>query len=288
MALWGATSLLGAFSVLVLSGMVFLPFYGRPTFEKWQYKMNPKFPSAQLVRKEIAQSLKGVAVGVLCPVFAIYASTRTVFGVRTQGYCGDPHNIGLQGFLIETAIIIAFSDFVEYAYHWIGHRYHFMWNVHKHHHVFYNPTPFAVIADEWMDQFIRSLPMVILPIMMPINIDLLFGIFGTLFYGYGVYLHWGYESPMLSAHNPVFNTSYHHYSHHAVSIIGRPVFTGFFFKLWDKIFGTESPNPCGCVECRPKRTRQDYSKVVKPDYSVLLRPGFWGEYLRGINIDVKE
>ena len=44
------------------------------------------------------------------------------------------------------------------------------------------------------------------PMMMPINIDLLFGIFGTLFYGYGVYLHWGYESPYLSAHNPIFNT----------------------------------------------------------------------------------
>lgn len=35
-------------------------------------------------------------------------------------------------------------------------------DVHKHHHVFYNPTPFAVIADEWMDQFIRSMPMIIL------------------------------------------------------------------------------------------------------------------------------
>jgi lathosterol oxidase len=35
-------------------------------------------------------------------------------------------------------------------------------DVHKHHHIFFNPTPFAVIADEWMDQFIRSLPMVVL------------------------------------------------------------------------------------------------------------------------------
>ena len=89
-----------------------------------------------------------------------------------------------------------------------------MWNVHKHHHVFFNPTPFAVIADELVDQFVRSLPLVILPAMMPINIDLLFLIFSTLFYGYGVYLHWGYESPYLSTHNPIFNTSYHHYSHH--------------------------------------------------------------------------
>ena len=50
------------------------------------------------MRKEIVQSLKGVAVGVLCPVFAIYASTRPVLGVQqlTQGYCNDPHGVGWQ------------------------------------------------------------------------------------------------------------------------------------------------------------------------------------------------
>jgi hypothetical protein len=32
---------------------------------------------------------------------------------------------------------------------------------HKFHHYFYNPSPFAVIADEYIDQFIRSTPMVV-------------------------------------------------------------------------------------------------------------------------------
>jgi lathosterol oxidase len=295
LALWAAMSALGALSVLVLSSVVFIPFYGRPSFEKWQYKTNPKFPSPQLVRKEVWQSLKGVAVGVLCPVFAVYASSparslpfldRSI--PLSMGYCGDPHDISWSGHLLQAAVIIGFSDFVEYAYHWVGHYFHFMWNVHKHHHVFYNPTPFAVIADEWMDQFIRSMPMVILPMMMPINIDLLFGIFGTLFYGYGVYLHWGYESPMLSAHNPIFNTSYHHYSHHATSIIGRPVYTGFFFKIWDYLFNTNATTPCNCVKCRPKRTLKDYANVTKPDYSILLQPSFWLNYVTSPNVDVKE
>ena len=87
--------------------------------------------------------------------------------------------------------------------------------------MFYNPSPFAVIADEYLDQFVRTLPMVILPYVMPINMDLLFAIFATLFYAYGVYLHWGYESKYLTAHNPVFNTAYHHYMHHAVSAKNR-------------------------------------------------------------------
>lgn len=154
-----------------------------------------------------------------CPAFALWASYRSM----SKGYCGDPHHVGVLGHWLQTLVIIGFSDFTEYGYHWLGHYFHFMWSIHKHHHVFYNPTPFAVIADEWMDQFMRSLPMVILPAIMPINIDLLFAIFTTLFYGYGVYLHWGHESSYLSAHNPIFNTSYHHYSHHAVSVIGKPV-----------------------------------------------------------------
>jgi lathosterol oxidase len=87
--------------------------------------------------------------------------------------------------------------------------------------MFYNPTPFAVIADEYLDQFVRTLPLVILPLALPINMDLMFLIYSTLFYGYGVYLHWGHESSLLSAHNPIFNTAYHHYIHHAVSAKGR-------------------------------------------------------------------
>jgi hypothetical protein len=32
----------------------------------------------------------------------------------------------------------------------LGHCYERFWAVHKHHHAFFNPTPFAVIADEYV------------------------------------------------------------------------------------------------------------------------------------------
>ena len=117
--------------------------------------------------------------------------------------------------------------------------------------------------------------MVIIPLLMRTNMDLLFGVFVFLFYGYGVYLHWGYESKLLSAHNPIFNTSYHHYIHHAISARGRPIYTGFFFKIWDAIFNTKEEKPCSCVECRPARTKAEFEKVHKPDYSVLLSVSWW-------------
>lgn len=66
--------------------------------------------------------------------------------------------------------------------------------------------------------------------------------------------------------------------HHALSIKIKPFYTGFFFKIWDRIFGTAYEGACRCVRCEQaagRRTRAQYAKVVKPDYSVLLRPAFW-------------
>lgn len=255
-ALWVTLTVLGLLSMLVLSGLLFWPYYYAPTFERWVLKTNPAFPSPALVKKEIIHMCKGLSVATLCPAFTLMMSK---WGM-SHGYCGlNPHqssssensflttnstNAGFGGnntfassanhasstaspfvesLLFQAVLIFFFTDFYEYAYHWIGHRFATFWAIHRHHHMFYNPSPFAVIADEYLDQFVRTLPMVILPLATPINMDLLFAIFATLFYGYGVYLHWGYESTILGAHNPVFNTAYHHYMHHAISAKGRLV-----------------------------------------------------------------
>ena len=86
--------------------------------------------------------------------------------------------------LFQAIVIFGFTDFYEYAYHWCGHRFVYLWSIHRHHHLFFNPSPFAVIADEYLDQFVRTIPMILIPLILPINIDLLFAIFATLFYGY--------------------------------------------------------------------------------------------------------
>lgn len=113
-AVWMTLSLLGAVATITLSSAVFIPYYAYPTYEKWTRKCNPKYPSPALVRKEIIQSLKGVAIGVLCPAFALYSSSKGL----SHGYCGDPNNIGIFGHFMQTLIIIGFTDFTEYGYHW--------------------------------------------------------------------------------------------------------------------------------------------------------------------------
>lgn len=64
-------------------------------------------------------------------------------------------------------------------------------------------------------------------------------------------------------------------THCSLSVV-RPIFTGFFFKIWDQVFSTEYPDKkCECFKCREPRPLSQWEAVEKPDYSVLLSPKWW-------------
>lgn len=268
---------LGFASQIVLSGATFYKYYVNPTFEQWQYKSNPQYPSPEKVQLEIVQMVKGLFTAVICPALSLYLTRNGL----TYGYCGTP--FGWTYELIMFVSIWIGCDFFEFYYHRLGHKYAMFWEEHKHHHVFNNPSPFAVIADDFVDQFCRATPLVLIPLFVPTNVDLLFFEFTLFFYGYGTYLHWGYEWPGLSAHQPYINSAYQHYLHHAKSIKGKPFHTGFFFKAWDQLFGSVYTGECTCAECDRKkgnRTRAHFDKIVKPDYSSLVSPSSWAKFLQ--------
>lgn len=273
---WWVLTLLGFGSQMLMSGTCFYLYYCQPSFEKWRWKTNPEFPSPHAVRGEIVQMLKGLVAATFCPALSLHLQKNGL----SKGYCGlsDTYGWGYHAmWLLSVSLAI---DLFEYAYHYCGHRMSAFWNVHKHHHHFPNPSPFAVIADEAPDQLVRSAPLVVVPLLVPTNQDLIFFQFAAIFYMYGTYLHWGFESPMLSAHQPYMNTSYHHYMHHALSIKNKPFYMGFYIKLWDHLFGTKMKGPCRCAVCEQvagRRTQQQYAKVIKPDYSVLLSTSFWSK-----------
>eukprot|EP00913_Durusdinium_trenchii_P012062 g11330.t2 len=119
---------------------------------------------------------------------------------KSQAFCGwGGRSVGWH--LGSLAALIISIDFFEWGYHYLGHQVPAMWKQHKSHHKFYNPTPFSVIADEAVDQLVRTMPM-LLSVIMPINMDVLFGLFAVMFYAYGVYLHSGYELAWPDAHHP--------------------------------------------------------------------------------------
>jgi len=271
---WALICFLTLVSVVLFSGPVFWFYYVRPTYEKWCYKINPRFPSPEDVRLEIQQTLKGIVAAAFAPALSLYLSQHGM----SYAYCGVGH-LGWGYMLLSFLACWILADLFEFSYHYLGHSVSFMWQVHRHHHRFYNPSPFSVIADEPMDQFVRALPMVLFPLVMPVNMDMLFTQFGFFFYAYGVYLHWGYEFENLDAHHSWINTSYHHYAHHALSIKNKPYHTGFYIQLWDKLAGS-TLEKCRCSKCaraKGERSIEAWQKVEKPDYSPLLSPWFWLE-----------
>jgi Delta7-sterol 5-desaturase len=273
---WVTLSVLTFVLMLLMSGTLFLRYYDRPTFETWQRKSNPAYPQPSMVRREVLQMLKGVFTAALCPAIALHL----VDSGWSMAYAGlGDYSFG---YLVFTFFVVWIgSDFYEFAYHRIGHTVGFWWKQHKSHHVFFNPSPFAVIADDHVDQFIRAAPLLFVPLVMPVNMDVLFLTYGAFFYAYGVYLHWGFESRWPDAHHPWINTSFQHYVHHAKSTFRKPMHTGFFLKVWDQMFGslyTEGTDTCLCARCstaRGERTREAYDLIDKPDYSVLRSPSYW-------------
>jgi lathosterol oxidase len=273
---WAVVTLVTLVLIMLTSGPMFYYYYwpSQVTYEKWTRKSNPNFPSPVKVRDEIVQMLKGLSAAALCPAMSLWLAAR---GTGTQTFCGwGGYSLSYHvGMFFFTWFV---SDFFEFYYHYLGHKYHWFWVQHKEHHKFFNPSPFAVIADEFFDQFCRSSPLVILPLLLPVNMDVLFIQYGLFFYAYGVYLHWGYESDLISAHNSVINTSFQHYLHHAKAVNQRPYHCGFMFKIWDNLFDSVWKKECFCAMCARKagkRTREQLETRDIPDYSVLFQPSFW-------------
>eukprot|EP01066_Platyproteum_vivax_P006399 Platyproteum_vivax@DN21_c0_g1_i1.p2 len=271
---WSVLVGLALISVLGLSCSVFRLLYINPTYEIWKWKSSPNYPSSEKVRDEVFQTLKGVTIAALPPAMTIWLQVNGM----SKGFCGMKYPMWQQ--LVSIFVFWLITDFLEWGYHTCTHVFKPMWSMHKYHHTFYNPSPFAVIADEYVDQFARAANMVFLPLLFPVNIDMMFIHMGVISYAYGVYMHSGYEFSWPNAHTPIINSSYQHYAHHALSVYNKPYWCGFFMKIFDVMAGTEYQGVCLCANCcqkRGERTPEKFKEIVIPDYAELGRVSFWME-----------
>jgi lathosterol oxidase len=284
---WFFLTLLSLITLTAFSGMAFYSLYWKPSFAIWPYKINPNFPTPAKVKEEILVMLQGLIFSTLFPSLSVYFMTMG-WG---RGYCGiSDVSGGWTWMLVSGFLVWIITDVYEFLYHYTGHVSPSMWSLHKHHHRFHNPSPFAVIADGPVDQLFRAAPLVVLPLMIPINLDMIFSMFSLVFYLNGLIQHSGFEIPLfervgIDGHNQYFLTSYHHYLHHSKSTVARPLFNGQFFQVWDKLFNSADPSwkgtvpyTCQCSKCGRSRGERDFKhwrKIIKPDYSVLLSLTYW-------------
>jgi lathosterol oxidase len=294
--IWLAYSFFGYIALTLPSAAAFVYLYGRPTYDKWRWKTNPKYPSATYVAGELFLG------GILGPFGVSVVSSIHLYLIQPQGplrhHCETP--LTWEHRLVSLVMAVVLADFYEWFWHYLGHWVDSLWMVHKHHHKYYNPTPFGTIADYPMDNFMRSLYVVFVYAAsyalfgQNLDIDMLYLPTAFINAFYGIYMHAGHEVSFLPWDHKIINTSFQHYVHHSVSVKNKPLHTGFFIKLWDNLAGSVYEGtqviPAVVDQKLGNRSLERWEKEVKPnlpDYSVLLSPRFWYENWRlapGLNI----
>ena len=214
-------------------------------FDK-RYKLHPKFlPNQEFL--EIAYASWSIPYMTL--------ATTVLFLIEVKGYSKlylDSTtqlvldiNATQQGQLIPKSVmngwpfvvlsITAFLMFTDCFIYWIhrGLHHRLLYKfIHKHHHKWKIPTPFASHAFHPIDGFLQSLPYHVYPFLFPLHkiTYLILFVFVNI---WTVSIHDGdYRVPLVL--QPFVNGSAHHTDHHLLYNYNY----GQFFTLWDRIGGS--------------------------------------------------
>eukprot|EP00052_Salpingoeca_macrocollata_P021181 m.180854 g.180854 ORF g.180854 m.180854 type:complete len:308 (+) comp21473_c0_seq2:80-1003(+) len=189
---------------------------------------HPKFLKNQ-VRREIMTTLKGM------PGMAVLTALCFVGEVRGHSRLYDHFDSGWTGvgqLAASTVLFILFTDMCIYWIHrWLHHPW-FYGPLHKLHHVWKLPTPFASHAFHPVDGFMQSLPYHLYVFIFPLHK----GLYLLLYVAVNVWSTSVHDNDYRVPHvlRPFINSSAHHTDHHLYFNYNY----GQYFTLWDRIGGS--------------------------------------------------
>lgn len=227
---WFIFSSVNAIWYTTICGLMWYFLYCQKIFgTKWKTQI--KWPKDSTIFKEWTTGLVCCGAAGFNMALTIYLSQ---LGYSQLYYQIESYSTLLWGILFQ----FTFMEIYSWAFHYACHNISFLWNIHKSHHLFPNPTPFAVMADDPLDMFIKSFPIVLIPQLFPTWDGALFGIFGLVNFIYGSFLHGGFDFPFLPSSTSKYLVSpWHHNDHHSGNMKCN---FGFFTAFLDILFGTRS------------------------------------------------
>ena len=180
------------------------------------------------VRREIVHASKSIPWMTLM--------TTPIFVLEVRGYSRLYEGVsGVRGWMFNAAsmlLFLMFTDALIYWIHrWLHHRLVYK-HIHKGHHTWKVPTPFASHAFHPIDGFLQGLPYHIYPLLFPLHkiVYLVLFVFVNL---WTISIHDGdYRVPGIL--QPLINGSAHHTDHHLFYNYNY----GQYFTLWDRIGGS--------------------------------------------------
>lgn len=223
-------------------------------FDKTTFQ-HPKYLKNQ-VRQEILQTMKSL------PIMAIF--TVPFFLLEVRGYANlydDAADAPFQLYnLIQFPLFIVFTDFFIYWIHRGLHHPRVYRTLHKPHHKWIMPSPFASHAFHPLDGWSQSVPYHVFPFIFPLQkfaYVILFGFINlwTVFIHDGEYV----------ANSPVINGAACHTMHHLYFNYNY----GQFTTLWDRLGGSYRKPNDELFRRETKMGKKEWERQVKEMETVV-------------------
>lgn len=211
------TATFGALLYLSFATLSYLFVFDRDTFN------HPRFLKNQ-VTLEITQALSAIPFMSLC--------TAPWFVAEVRGYSRMYLEVEKHGWLyliLQYPMFLMFTDFGVYLIHRGLHHKWLYKRLHKPHHKWIMPSPFASHAFHPLDGYFQSLPYHIFPFIFPLN-KISYLILFTFINFWTIMIHDG----EFLVNSPVINGTACHTVHHLYFNYNY----GQFFTFWDRVGGS--------------------------------------------------
>ncbi|WMI67320.1 sterol desaturase family protein [Mangrovimonas sp. YM274] len=225
--IWIIGTILFILRYVLIAGVFFYLFYVLKKTRFSKFKIQKQFPLKTQIKREQFYSLL---------TFLIYGCSLWlfVFWVEkgyTQSY-SDLKEFGLVYFVVSILIMVFIHDTYFYWTHRLIHHSKFFKHIHKVHHGFTSPTPWAAFAfHPW--EAIISLGFIPIILFVIPHHQWALVVFITFLTLYNVVIHLGYSIPKLKQFK-ILNTPDAHDFHHLKSKMNY----GLYFTFWDRLMGT--------------------------------------------------
>lgn len=220
----------------LFAGIPFLIFYVLYPKVFTKSKIQARFPKRKDFWREILHSMQ--TTFILAGVGLLVLKTPLKKYTQVYDSIGD---YSLWWIPISVVLGLIIHDTYFYWMHRTIHHPSLFKQIHLLHHKSVNPSPWASYAFHFTEGVLEAMIAPILFVLIPMH-PLAIILFVTSGFAINVYGHLGYEIAPKWFRNSIlfelFNTSTHHNIHHE-KISGN---FGLYFRVWDRLMGTENPD----------------------------------------------
>ncbi|CUS12236.1 unnamed protein product [Tuber aestivum] len=236
------TWIFGIIIYFVFSSLSYFLIFDKDTFK------HPKFLKNQ-IRQEMAQTMCSL------PVMAVF--TAPFFLAEVRGYSKLYADVELYGkwyLWFQFPLFLMFTDFWIYLIHRGLHHKSIYKTIHKPHHKWIMPTPFASHAFHPVDGFSQSIPYHVFPFIFPLHKFAYIGLF-IFINVWTIMIHDG----EYVANSPIVNGAACHTMHHLYFNYNY----GQYTTLWDRLLGSYRKPNMELFYKETKMGKDEWEKQVK-------------------------